>query len=94
MTPEEMDRVRPRIEAFAAEMLGGLGRADQRAKGALYLRGLLLDGKRKSMRPMTARLESTVCADSIANSNVARRVERWVVPTGRTAGHDRRWLAC
>jgi hypothetical protein len=46
------------------------------------------------MRPMTARLESTVCADSIANSNVARRVERWVVPTGRTAGHDRRWLAC
>jgi SRSO17 transposase len=36
-------------------MLGGLARADQRAKGELYLRGLLLDGKRKSMQPMAAR---------------------------------------
>jgi SRSO17 transposase len=50
-----MERVRPRIEAFAAQMLGGLARADQRAKGALYLRGLLLDGKRKPT-PMAARL--------------------------------------
>jgi SRSO17 transposase len=51
-----MERVRPRIEAFAAEMLGGLARADQRVKGGLYLRGLLLDGERKSMQPMAARL--------------------------------------
>src|SRR4051812_7523040 len=51
-----MERVRPRIEAFAAAMLGGLARADQRAKGELYLRGLLLDGKRKSMQPMATRL--------------------------------------
>src|SRR5881628_1168207 len=56
MTPEEMDQVRPRLVAFAAEMLGGLARSDQRAKGELYLRGLLLDGKRKSMQPMAARL--------------------------------------
>jgi SRSO17 transposase len=51
-----MDQVRPRLEAFAAEMLGGLARSDQRAKGELYLRGLLVDGKRKSMQPMAARL--------------------------------------
>src|SRR3954447_6083885 len=51
-----MERVRPRIEAFAAAMLGGLARVDQRAKGELYVRGLLLDGKRKSMQPMAARL--------------------------------------
>ena len=51
-----MDQVRPRLEAFAAEMLGGLARSDQRAKGELYLRGLLTDGKRKSMQPMAARL--------------------------------------
>jgi len=49
VTPEEMAQVRPRLEAFAAEMLGGLARSDQRAKGELYLRGLLADGKRKSM---------------------------------------------
>jgi SRSO17 transposase len=35
-----MEVVRPRLDAFAARMLGGLGRADQRAKGGLYLRGL------------------------------------------------------
>src|SRR6476469_4564429 len=51
-----MDHVRPRLEAFAAEMLGGLARSDQRAKGELYLRGLMLDGRRKSMQPMAARL--------------------------------------
>ncbi|MEU0836861.1 IS701 family transposase, partial [Streptomyces sp. NPDC005969] len=44
-----MDTVRTRLEAFAEEMLGSLARRDQRAKGELYLRGLMLDGKRKSM---------------------------------------------
>ena len=51
-----MNQVRPRLEGFAVEMLGGLARSDQRAKGELYLRGLLLDGKRKSMQPMAIRL--------------------------------------
>jgi SRSO17 transposase len=46
VTPEEMEQVRPRLEAFAARMMGGLARADQRAKGELYVRGLMLDGKR------------------------------------------------
>ncbi|GGJ72591.1 hypothetical protein GCM10010121_099020 [Streptomyces brasiliensis] len=46
-----MDEVRPRLEAFAVEMLGSLARRDQRAKGELYVRGLMLDGKRKSMQP-------------------------------------------
>jgi len=33
--------VRPRLLDFAAEMLGGLPRKDQRAAGELYVRGLL-----------------------------------------------------
>jgi len=37
-------------------MLGGLARKDQRAAGELYARGLLTDGRRKSMQPMAARL--------------------------------------
>jgi len=56
MTPQEMDEIRPRLETFAAQMLGGLARTDQQAKGELYLRGLLLEGQRKSMQPMAARL--------------------------------------
>ena len=56
MTPEEIAAVRPRLAGFAAEMLGGLPRKDQRATGQLYVRGLLTDGQRKSMQPMAARL--------------------------------------
>ena len=56
MTPQEIAAVRPRLLDFAAEMLGGLPRKDQRAAGELYVRGLLTDGQRKSMQPMAARL--------------------------------------
>jgi SRSO17 transposase len=48
--------VRGRLEEFAAEVFAPLVRSDQRAKGETYLRGLLLDGRRKSMQPMAERL--------------------------------------
>src|SRR5882672_9997816 len=41
---------------FAEVMYGSLGRCDQRAKGEQYVRGLLLEGRRKSIQPMAARL--------------------------------------
>ncbi|MEU8140258.1 IS701 family transposase [Streptodolium elevatio] len=56
MTPGELSLVRGRLESFAAEVFASLRRADQRVKGATYLRGLLLDGRRKSMQPMAERL--------------------------------------
>src|SRR3954449_5228778 len=56
MNQEELAAVRPRLEEFAAEVFAPLARADQRNKGATYLRGLLLDGRRKSMQPMAERL--------------------------------------
>jgi len=56
VTPEQIEQVRPRLAEFAGQMLEGLPRSDQRAKGELYLRGLLTDGQRKSMQPMAARL--------------------------------------
>ena len=46
---------RPLIE-FADEMYGSLARCDQRAKGEQYVRGLLLEGRRKSIQPMAVRL--------------------------------------
>lgn len=48
--------MRQRLEAFAADVFAPLARSDQRVKGETYLRGLLLDGWRKSMQPMAARL--------------------------------------
>src|SRR4051812_20873234 len=56
MTPGELAAVRGRLEEYAAEMFAPLARADQRDKGATYVRGLLLDGRRKSMQPMAERL--------------------------------------
>src|SRR3954469_9552673 len=56
MTPGELAAVRGRLEEFAAEMFMPLARRDQRDKGATYVRGLLLDGRRKSMQPMAERL--------------------------------------
>jgi SRSO17 transposase len=52
----ELARVRGRLVAFAEEMLAPLPRNDQRRWGEVYLRGLMLDGKRKSIEPMAARL--------------------------------------
>jgi SRSO17 transposase len=56
VTPEQIELVRPRLVEFAERMLAGVPRSDQRAKGALYVRGLLTDGARKSMQPMAERL--------------------------------------
>jgi SRSO17 transposase len=79
-----MEQVRPRLVAFAGEMLGGLARSDQRAKGELYLRGLMLDGKRKSMQPMAARLgvdhqqlQQFVTSSRWDYAEVRKRVARW-----------------
>ncbi|MER7848693.1 IS701 family transposase [Kitasatospora sp. NPDC096077] len=56
MTPDELAVSRDELEAFAAEIFAPLRRSDQQDKGLSYLRGLLLDGRRKSMQPMAERL--------------------------------------
>jgi SRSO17 transposase len=52
----ELAVARADLEDFAGEVLAGLPRSDQRATGLRYLRGLMLDGRRKSMQPMGERL--------------------------------------
>jgi len=42
---------------FAEEMFASLARKDQRRWGEVYLRGLMLDGRRKSIEPIAARLQ-------------------------------------
>jgi SRSO17 transposase len=56
MTPAELARVRRCLVAFAEAMFEPLARADQRRWGEVYLHGLMLDGKRKSIQPMAERL--------------------------------------
>ena len=56
MRSEELALARGRLEDFAGELFGSFGRVDQRRWGLAYVRGLLGEGRRKSMEPMAARL--------------------------------------
>jgi SRSO17 transposase len=60
ITPTELAAIRGRLEAFADDIFASLPRTDQRARGQCYLRGLMLEGRRKSIEPMTARLGGEV----------------------------------
>jgi SRSO17 transposase len=84
MTPEQIAAVRPRLAEFTAGMLGGLGRSERRAAGELYVRGLLTDGRRKSMQPMAARLgvdhqrlQQFITSSTWDYAAVRRNVARW-----------------
>jgi SRSO17 transposase len=56
IAPAELAAVRGRLEAFVDDIFESLPRKDQRARGACYLRGLMLEGRCKSVEPMAARL--------------------------------------
>src|SRR5215471_14295690 len=80
-------RVRPRLVDFTGQMLqGAVRRSDQRAKGQLYVRGLLTGGARKSMQPMAARLgvdhqgwQQFISSSTWDYQAVRRNVARWAV---------------
>jgi len=57
LSERELARVRERLVEFSDEMFESMRRKEQRRWGECYLRGLMLDGKRKSIEPMAARLE-------------------------------------
>jgi SRSO17 transposase len=84
VTPEQIEQVRPRLVEFAGQMLAGLPRSDQRAKGEVYLRGLLTDGQRKSMQPMAERLgvdhqglQQFITSSTWDYAQVRRNLARW-----------------
>ncbi|MFF3358650.1 transposase [Streptomyces sp. NPDC002917] len=56
MRADELAACHGRLEELAGDVYAPLVRADQRVKGRLHLRGLLLDGRRKSMQPVAGRL--------------------------------------
>src|SRR3954454_2739432 len=57
LSDRRLAEIRGRVEACAVEMFDGAARRlEQRRWAGVYLRGLMLDGKRKSIEPMAARL--------------------------------------
>ncbi len=57
LSERRLARIGSRLEVFAGEVFeGAFVRSEQRKWARVYLRGLMLDGKRKSIEPMAARL--------------------------------------
>ncbi len=56
MDARQLQECRGRLERFLEDLLEPVGRAERRQWGSAYVRGLLLDGKRKSIEPMASRL--------------------------------------
>lgn len=57
LKPRELAQVRGRLVDFAEEIFAPMQRSEQRRWGEVYLRGLMLEGKRKSIEPMASRLQ-------------------------------------
>ena len=55
MRADGLVETRAELDAFVQDVFASLPRADQRSPN-LYVRGLMLDGRRKSMQPMGTRL--------------------------------------
>src|SRR5919204_2048729 len=56
ITPELAPDVLERLYAYALGFRPLFGRSDQFTQGRLYLHGLLLDGERKSIEPLSRRV--------------------------------------
>ncbi len=56
MTDAQVEKCRKRLEQFLADLLQPLGRAERKHWSKVYVRGLLLDGERKSIEPLAARV--------------------------------------
>lgn len=56
MKTREVEACGRRLESFLEEMTASMGRRDRRYWAEQYVRGLLLDGERKSIEPMAERL--------------------------------------
>lgn len=92
LSERELARARERLVEFSGEMFASLQRKDQRRWGECYLRGLMLDGKRKSIEPMAARLPDgdEQCLQQFVNQSpwdsvpvrraLARRMSRELQP--------------
>lgn len=66
MTPQRLQKLRKELSSFLEEMLEGQGRPERRDALGHYITGLLLDGERKSIQPMAARLtEDPSSADAM-----------------------------
>jgi SRSO17 transposase len=92
MKAREIERFRLKLEAFLADVVLSMGRKERRQHAEEYVRGLLMDGERKSIEPMADRLpdgdvqalqqfvNQSPWSPKEVQSSLARKVEREFIP--------------
>ena len=92
MKAREIERIRLKLEAFLADVALSMGRKERRQHVEEYIRGLLMDGERKSIEPMANRLpdgdiqalqqfvNQSPWSSQEVRASLARKVEREFVP--------------
>jgi SRSO17 transposase len=92
MKPREIERFRLKLEAFLADVVMAMGRRERREHAEEYVRGLLMDGERKSIEPMAGRLpdgdvqalqqfvNQSPWSTQEVRASLARKVEREFIP--------------
>jgi SRSO17 transposase len=85
------------LEGFVGELLAELPRRDQRAWALTYLRGLLLDGDRKSVGPMAERLAAVDHESAGDRRDYEQALQQFVGqstwPADAVRDRLQRWLA-
>ena len=92
MKPRDIERFRLKLEAFLGDVVMSMGRKERRQHAEEYVRGLLMDGERKSIEPMADRLpdgdvqalqqfvNQSPWSTKEVQASLARKVEREFVP--------------
>jgi len=92
MKTQKIERFRLKLEAFLADLLLPMGRKERRDHAEEYIRGLLMDGERKSIEPMASRLadgdvqalqqfvNQSPWSSPKVRASLARKVEQEFVP--------------
>jgi len=92
MKAREIERFRLKLEAFLADVVLSMGRKERREHAGEYVRGLLMDGERKSIEPLANRLpdgdvqslqqfvNQSPWSSWEVRASLARKVEREFVP--------------
>jgi SRSO17 transposase len=92
MKAREIERFRSKLEAFLADAVLSMGRKERREHAERYVRGLLMDGERKSIEPMAGRLpdgdiqalqqfvNQSPWSSQEVRASLARKVEKEFVP--------------
>jgi SRSO17 transposase len=92
MKTQKIERLQAKLEAFLTDVVVPMGRKERRDHAEEYLRGLLMDGERKSIEPLADRLpdgnvqalqqfvNQSPWSSQKVRASLARKVEQEFVP--------------